>query len=72
MHKNNPRTHSPQQYKKAMLPAYCLFHETFAPIEKSEMKLVGVLWHEAIKGRSIEDIASTFTFFIRKIWFLDG
>ena len=39
-----------------------LFNETFAPIGKSEMKLVGVLWHEAIKDRSAEDVASTFTF----------
>ena len=42
-----------------------LFNESFAPIGKSEMKPVGVLWHEAIKGRSAEDVASTFTFFIR-------
>ena len=55
-----------------------LFNETFAPIGKSEMKPVGVLWHEAIKGRSAEDVTSTSTFFIRnfrdceKFVFLDG
>ena len=43
-----------------------LFNETFAPIAKSEIKPVGVLWHEAIKGRSTDDVASTFTFFICK------
>ena len=45
-----------------------LFNETFSPIWKSEMKPVGVLWHEAINGRSAEDVASTFSFFIRNFW----
>ena len=43
-----------------------LFNETFAPIGKvKEMKPTGVLWHEAIKGRSAEDVASTFILFVR-------
>ena len=42
-----------------------LFNETFALIEKLEMKPAAVLWHEAIKDRSADDVASTFTFFIR-------
>ena len=42
-----------------------LFNETFAPIGKLELKPVGVLQHEAIKGRSAEDVTSTLTFFIR-------
>ena len=41
-----------------------LFNKTFAPTGKSEMKPVGVLWHEPIKGRSTEDVARTFIFFI--------
>ena len=49
-------------------PIFCkylvLFNETFTTTGKSEMKPVGILWHEAIKGRSTEDAASTFTFFI--------
>ena len=30
------------------------------------LKPTGVLWHEAIKGRSAEDVASVFIHFIRK------
>ena len=43
-----------------------VFNETFAPIGKNAgMKPVGVLWHEGIRGRSAEDVASTFIAFIR-------
>ena len=34
-------------------------------MENSEIKPVGVLWHEVINGRPAENVASTFTFFIR-------
>ena len=41
-----------------------LFNETFAPVgcwKKSKtLKPTGVLWHEAIKGRSAEDVASAY------------
>ena len=36
------------------------------------MKLVGVLRHETIKGRSIEDVASTLTFFIQRFFWTDN
>ena len=47
-----------------------LFNETFVPVEcwkKSKtLKPTGVLWHETLKGRSAEDVASTFIHFIYK------
>ena len=47
-----------------------LFNETFAPVggwkKTKTLKPTGVLWHEAIKGRSAEDVASAFIHFIRK------
>ena len=46
------------------------FNETFAPVrgwKKSKtLNLTGVLWHEATKGRSAEDVASAITYFIQK------
>ena len=36
-----------------------------APIgKKANMKSVGLLWHKAIRGRSAEDVATTFIAFI--------
>ena len=44
-----------------------LFNETFASVggkaKEKGIKTTGVLWHEAIKGRSAEDVTSTFIFF---------
>ena len=46
-----------------------VFNETFAPVGGSKHgkdKAAGVLWHEGIRGRLAEDVASTFVSFIRK------
>ena len=46
-----------------------VFNETFAPVGRSKHgkdKAAGVLWHEGIRGRLAEDVASTFVSFIRK------
>ena len=47
-----------------------LFNETFASIggeaKGKSIKPTGVLWHEPIKGRFAEDIASSFIFFSRQ------
>ena len=46
-----------------------VFNETFAPVGRSKHgkdKAAGVLWHEEIRGRLAEDVASTFVSFIRK------
>ena len=44
-----------------------LFNETFASsggeAKGKSIKPTGVLWHEPIKGRSAEDVASSFIFF---------
>ena len=48
-----------------------VFNETFAPVggSKNEKdKAAGVFWHEGIRGRLAEDVASTFVSFIRKNW----
>ena len=43
-----------------------VFNETFATIgKKPSQKPIGVLWNEAIKGRSAEDVASSFITLIR-------
>ena len=45
-----------------------MFNETFAPVGGSKNgKPVGVLWHEAIRGRSAEDVASAFIAFLRTL-----
>ena len=45
-----------------------LFNETFGSAggkaKGKSIKPTGAFWHEAIKGRSAEDIASTFIFFL--------
>ena len=45
-----------------------LFNETFARVggkaKGKSIKSTGVLWHESIKGRSAEDVANTFIFFL--------
>ena len=47
-----------------------LFNEIFAPVggkaKGKSVKSTGVLWHESIKERSAEDVASTFIFFLRQ------
>ena len=46
-----------------------VFNETFAPVGRSKNgkgKTTGVLLHDGIRGRSAEDVASTFVSFIRK------
>ena len=47
-----------------------LFDGTFVPVrgwKKSKtLKPTGILWHEAIKGRSAEDVASAFIHFTYK------
>ena len=46
-----------------------VFNETFAPVGGSKHgkdKAAGVLWHEGIRGRLAEDVASTFVSFFRK------
>ena len=47
-----------------------LFNETFAPVgcwnKSKTLKPTGVLWHDGIKSRSGEDVASAFIHFIRK------
>lgn len=45
-----------------------VFNETFETIgKKASMKPVSVLWNEAKKGRSAEDVASSFIAFIRNM-----
>ena len=45
-----------------------LFNEKFAPLggkaKGKNIKPTGALWHEGIKGRFAEDVASTFIFFL--------
>ena len=47
-----------------------LFNEIFALVggkaKGKSVKSTGVLWHESIKERSAEDVASTFIFFLRQ------
>ena len=46
-----------------------VFNETVAPVggsKKGKDKATVVLWHEAIRGRSAAEVASTFVSFIRK------
>ena len=45
-----------------------MFNETFASAGGAvNGKPVGVLWHEAISGRSVEDFASAFITFFRSL-----
>ena len=44
------------------------FHETFAPLGGKKRRgeaAIGVLWNESMSGRNAEDLASTFTKFLR-------
>ena len=46
-----------------------VFNETFAPVGGSKNgkdKAASVLWHEGIRERPAEDVASTFVSFIKK------
>ena len=47
-----------------------LFNQTFASVggkaKGKSIKPTKVLWHEAIQGRSAEDVASTFIFFLQQ------
>ena len=46
-----------------------LFNETFAPLggKKQGVAPTGVLWHEGIRGRNAQDVASVFVTFLRKL-----
>ena len=61
---------SPRITTSYILQGLVLFNETFTPVggkaKGKSIKPTGVLWHEAIKGRSAEDVASTFIFFLRQ------
>lgn len=44
-----------------------MFNETFAPLGgKRNGKATGVIWHEGIRGRTGQDVASVFVTFLRK------
>ncbi|CAG9773506.1 unnamed protein product [Ceutorhynchus assimilis] len=49
------------------MPRVIAFNETFVPIGKSQKKPFAVIWHEAISGRSKDDIISTFYNFLLSI-----
>lgn len=46
------------------MPRIIAFNETFVPIGKSEEKPFAFIWHEAVSGRSKDDIISTFYNFL--------
>lgn len=45
---------------------HCIFlpQETFTPLGgKSQRKAVGVVWHEAARGRNVQDVENAYQFF---------
>ena len=44
------------------------FNETFAPVGgKMNGMAIGVLWYEAIRGRTAKDVANVFPAFLRRL-----